>query len=95
MFNIIKSSSNLNHLFNHKSSKFNSIVKLPSNFISRNQAKQIDRSKVPKLEEKDLEENFIKGSGPGGQNVNKRINCCQLRHKPTSIHLYIKCFSLS
>lgn len=43
----------------------------------------IDKSKVPKLNEKDLEEQFVKGSGPGGQNVNKRSSCVVLIHKPT------------
>lgn len=45
----------------------------------------IDKSKVPILNESDLEENFISGTGPGGQNVNKAVNCCQLRHNPTGI----------
>lgn len=49
----------------------------------------IDRSKVPVLDEKDLEESFINGSGPGGQNVNKRINCVFLRHTPSG--LFVKC----
>jgi protein subunit release factor B len=39
----------------------------------------------PPLNEKDLIENYIKGSGPGGQNVNKANNCCQLKHIPTGI----------
>lgn len=47
--------------------------------------KTIDKSKVPELDESDLEEKFISGSGPGGQKVNKAVNCCQLRHKPTGI----------
>lgn len=37
------------------------------------------------LNEDDMEENFIKGSGPGGQKVNKSSNCVQLIHKPTGI----------
>ena len=37
------------------------------------------------LNEKDLEEKFVKGSGPGGQSVNKTNNCVQLTHKPTGI----------
>lgn len=37
------------------------------------------------LNEDDLQENFIKGSGPGGQKVNKSSNCVQLIHKPTGI----------
>jgi len=49
----------------------------------------IDTSLVPELSEDDLEETFIKGSGPGGSNVNKRTNCCQIRHIPTGI--VVKC----
>lgn len=49
----------------------------------------IDRSLVPKLDEKDLEEQFVRGSGPGGQVVNKTSNCVLLRHKPTN--LLVKC----
>lgn len=49
----------------------------------------IDRSKVPEINEKDLEEQFIRGSGPGGQAVNKSSNCVMLKHIPTGI--VIKC----
>ncbi|VVC39510.1 Peptide chain release factor class I/class II [Cinara cedri] len=49
----------------------------------------IDRSKVPILNENDLEEMFVKGSGPGGSAVNKNSNCVVLKHKPTGI--VIKC----
>jgi len=35
--------------------------------------------------EKDLEENFIRGSGKGGQKKNKTSNCVQLKHIPTGI----------
>ena len=81
------------------------ITKLAKNFIQFNQPfprfmikfstnrtlnKQIiDKSKVPVLNERDLKEEFIHGSGPGGQNVNKLSNCVQLTHLPTgcqSIH---------
>lgn len=41
------------------------------------------------LNEDEMEENFIKGWGPGGQNVNKSSNCVQLIHKPTGI--IVKC----
>lgn len=49
----------------------------------------IDYSKVPKLEESDLEERFVRGSGPGGQAVNKTSNNVILRHIPTGI--IVKC----
>uniref|UniRef100_A0A1B0CIX3 Prokaryotic-type class I peptide chain release factors domain-containing protein n=2 Tax=Lutzomyia longipalpis TaxID=7200 RepID=A0A1B0CIX3_LUTLO len=49
----------------------------------------IDYSRVPQLLDEDLEETFVRGSGPGGQAVNKTSNCCVLRHKPTGI--VVKC----
>lgn len=50
---------------------------------------KIDRSKVPKLVEEDIEEKYIKGWGPGGQSVNKTTNAVFLRHIPTGV--WIKC----
>jgi len=38
-----------------------------------------------KVSEKDLEEKFIKSSGPGGQKINKTDTCVVLTHKPTGI----------
>ncbi|KAK6968546.1 peptide chain release factor mitochondrial isoform X3 [Biomphalaria glabrata] len=43
----------------------------------------------PELKEEDLEETFVRGSGPGGQAVNQTANCVVLKHKPTGI--VIKC----
>ena len=37
----------------------------------------------PPLNEDELEEKFVQGSGPGGQNVNKLSNCVMLKHIPT------------
>jgi len=42
---------------------------------------------VPELKEEDLEEKFVRGSGPGGQSVNKTENNVQLLHKPTGIRV--------
>ncbi|XP_075169969.1 mitochondrial translation release factor in rescue [Haematobia irritans] len=50
---------------------------------------QLDYSRYPKLNEEDLEETFTRGSGPGGQAVNKTSNCVLLRHLPTNI--VVKC----
>lgn len=49
----------------------------------------IDRTLVPRLEDRDLEEQFVRGSGPGGQVVNKTANAVVLRHLPTN--LIVKC----
>ncbi|KAK4023306.1 hypothetical protein OUZ56_008723 [Daphnia magna] len=48
-----------------------------------------DHSKVPLLNTEDLEEEFVRGSGPGGQAVNKTSNAVILRHKPSG--LIVKC----
>lgn len=45
--------------------------------------KNIDYSKVPVLVDDEIDEQFVKGSGPGGQSVNKTVNCVVLTHKPT------------
>jgi len=37
------------------------------------------------ISEADLEETFIRSSGPGGQHVNKTSTCVRLVHKPTGI----------
>ena len=41
------------------------------------------------IKEEDLTEKFIKGSGPGGQKINKTSSCVYLRHMPSRIE--IKC----
>jgi protein subunit release factor B len=41
------------------------------------------------LREQDLEEQFIRGSGPGGQKINKTSSTVWLRHKPSGID--VKC----
>lgn len=49
----------------------------------------IDYSKVPKINECELSEKFVRGSGPGGSAVNKNSNCVVLTHIPTGT--VIKC----
>jgi len=41
------------------------------------------------IREADLEERFIKGSGKGGQKVNKTSSCVYIRHLPTGTE--VKC----
>lgn len=41
------------------------------------------------IRERDIEEQFVRSSGPGGQNVNKVSSCVMLHHKPTNIT--VKC----
>ncbi|KAI9742003.1 MAG: hypothetical protein M1834_000392 [Cirrosporium novae-zelandiae] len=39
----------------------------------------------PKIDESDITEAFLKGSGPGGQKINKTSSAVQLKHLPTGI----------
>jgi len=39
------------------------------------------------LREADLEEKFIRSSGPGGQKVNKSATCVYLKHRPTGLEV--------
>ncbi|KAI9826245.1 MAG: hypothetical protein M1819_007413 [Sarea resinae] len=39
----------------------------------------------PKVDEAEIEEAFLKGSGPGGQKINKTSSAVQLKHLPTGI----------
>lgn len=47
------------------------------------------RMKALEVYERDLEESFVRGSGKGGQKVNKTNNCVCLVHRPTGI--VVKC----
>lgn len=83
----------LAHTFHHKTSAFlpSRVSKCTFHFNSsvNNKKPAIDYSRVPILNEHDLEEQFVRGSGPGGQAVNKTNNCVVLKHKPTGI--IVKC----
>ena len=42
-----------------------------------------DRMAALGIREGDLEETFVRGSGAGGQKINKTSSCVVLRHRPT------------
>lgn len=65
------------------------VCSLSSTPVNAVKYKQLDYSRVPVLKDEDLEEQFVRGSGPGGQSVNKTSNCVVLRHKPTGT--IVKC----
>ncbi|KAJ4347922.1 uncharacterized protein N0V89_009294 [Didymosphaeria variabile] len=46
-------------------------------------AKQLPPRRV--ILDSEIEENFLKGSGPGGQKINKTSSAVQLKHLPTGI----------
>ncbi|MFO7675796.1 MAG: peptide chain release factor-like protein [bacterium] len=42
------------------------------------------------IREEDLEERFVRASGPGGQNVNKVSTAVWLRHRPTRVEVKLQ-----
>ncbi|OAX39187.1 hypothetical protein K503DRAFT_792098 [Rhizopogon vinicolor AM-OR11-026] len=57
----------------------------PRNFPALKRAHR--ERKIPDLREDDIEESFVRGSGPGGQSINKTENNVQLLHKPTGFRV--------
>ncbi len=39
------------------------------------------------IREQDIEEKFVRSSGPGGQKVNKTASCVHLKHIPTGLEI--------
>ncbi|KAJ1310330.1 hypothetical protein OPQ81_007069 [Rhizoctonia solani] len=57
-------------------------------YISRGKLLAAHRARViPELKEEDLEEMFVRGSGPGGQAINKTSSSVSLIHRPTGIRV--------
>lgn len=42
------------------------------------------------LREQDIEEKYVRSSGPGGQKVNKTSSCVHLKHLPTGLEVKMK-----
>ncbi|KAK9892893.1 hypothetical protein WA026_022575 [Henosepilachna vigintioctopunctata] len=59
------------------------------NIVNITRRLNIDYSKVPVLIDEELEEKFVRGSGPGGQKINKTASAVFLKHLPTGI--FVKC----
>lgn len=55
------------------------LIKTPVIF----QKRYLKEPPYPALNEGEIREIFAKGSGPGGQKLNKATNRCQLKHIPT------------
>lgn len=50
----------------------------------------VDLSAPPDLDEADLVEKFVRGSGRGGQKINKTSSCVQLWHTPSGLSVSVQ-----
>ena len=56
--------------------------------VSSSKEKQLlERMHALGVREKDIDEQFIRSSGAGGQNVNKVSSCVVLHHRPTGLRV--------
>lgn len=51
------------------------------------EAELLARMQACGLDEKDLQETFVRSGGPGGQHVNRTSTCVQITHIPTGIEV--------
>lgn len=49
----------------------------------------LEKAAKLKIDGEDIEEKFIRGSGAGGQKINRTANCVWLKHLPTGVE--VKC----
>lgn len=50
----------------------------------------LHKATLLKVDLSEVEESFIRGSGKGGQKINKTANCVWLRHRPTGVEVKVQ-----